>query len=331
MSGKSSKDGGFALILVVWFLVLVGAIGAYLVTNGRTETVIARNIQAAASAEALADAGIGRVVFNQTDPVLSNRWKLDGASHAIALPLGQIEIRLADETRKINPNLASDALLGALFEVCGVERNAARRLGAAVADWVSPQKAEQDGSVKADPYRAAGRSYSAPHAPVESLDELGLVLGMTPEILTSVRPYLSIYAEAASPEAKAAPLAIQRALAIAAKTGDGDEDDQPASGAASSPPAPPAGVSAPPAGAAPAAPGAGTVAAPGTAPAAKAAAGEARLIEAQITARSRDGGVFVRYAVLKLEQGEAKAYSVLDWRRGVLDDVPHRPAANSRS
>jgi len=332
LSGKSSKDGGFALILVVWFLVLVGAIGAYLVTNGRTETVIARNIRAAASAEALADAGIGRAVFNQTDPVLSNRWKLDGASHTIALPLGQIEIHLADETRKINPNLASDALLGALFEVCGVERNAARRLGAAVADWVNPQKAEQDGSVKPDPYRTAGRSYGAPHAPIESLDELGLVLGMTPEILTSVRPYLSIYAEVASPEAKAAPLAIQRALAIAAKTREGDEGDQPASGAASSPPAQAAGASMPPAGAAPAAPGAGTVAAPpGAAPAAKAAAGEAQLIEAQITAHSRDGGIFVRYAVLKLEQEGTKAYSVLDWRRGVLDDAPRQRSANSRS
>ena len=326
MSGKGSKDGGFALILVVWFLVLVGAIGAYLVANGRTETAIAHNVQAAASAEALADAGIGRAVFNQTDPVLSNRWKLDGVSHTLVLPAGQIEIRLADEARKINPNLASDALLGALFEVCGVERNAARRLGAAVVDWVSAEKPEQDGAVKPDPYRAAGRSYGAPHAPIESLDELGLVLGMTTEILTLVRPHLSIYAEAASPEAKSAPLAIQRALAMAAKTGGEDEDDQPASGAASSPPAQAAGAPALPAGA----PAQGTGAPPtGVVPAAKAASGEERLIEAQITAHSRDGGVFVRYAVLRLEQEGRKGYSVLDWKRGTLDDAPRPRAKDS--
>ena len=49
-------------------------------------------------------------------------------------------------------------------------------------------------------------------------------------------------------------------------------------------------------------------------------AGDERMIEAQITAHSRDGGVFVRYAVLKLAPEDKKAYSVLDWRRGTLDE-----------
>jgi hypothetical protein len=44
------------------------------------------------------------------------------------------------------------------------------------------------------------------------------------------------------------------------------------------------------------------------------------VIAAEITARSHEGGVFVRYAVLKLEPGEAKAYSVLDWQRGALTE-----------
>ena len=255
MNGKEAgrkQAGGFALILVVWFLVLVGAIGTYLVANGRAETAIAHNVRAAAGAEALADAGIARAVFNQTDGEIANRWKLDGASHTVVVPSGQIEIRLADETRKINPNLASDALLAALFEVCGLERNAARRLGAAVADWVSPDGPAQEGGAKPDQYRAAGRSYSPPHAPIESLDELGLVLGMTPEILASVRPYLTIYAEAAAPEAKIAPLVIQRALAMAARTSQesGDAEPAPPSGAAA--PAQP-GPSVPQPGAVPAA------------------------------------------------------------------------------
>ena len=63
---------------------------------------------------------------------------------------------------------------------------------------------------------------------------------------------------------------------------------------------------------------AGQPAAPGAAPEAKAQTGEERLIEAQAIARSRDGGVFVRYAVLKLVPQGPKAYSVLDWRRGTL-------------
>jgi hypothetical protein len=124
---RHSKKAGFALILVIWLLVLIGSIGAYLVANGRAETAIAFNMRAAASAEALADAGIARVVFNQTDPKTSSRWQLNGEVYRITLPAGSLEIRLEDETQKINPNLASETLLAALFEVCGTDRSTARQ------------------------------------------------------------------------------------------------------------------------------------------------------------------------------------------------------------
>jgi general secretion pathway protein K len=296
---EERKAGGFALILVVWMLVLIGAIGTYLVANGRSEVVQARNVGAAASAEALADAAIARTVFNQTDPTVSNRWKLDGTAHQIVLPSGTVEIHLADETQKINPNLASNILLAALFQSRGVEQGAARRLGDAVVDWVKEAK---DNAPASDPYRAAGRSYSAPHAPVESLDELGLVLGMTPEILASVRPYLTIYTGVPAPEAKTAPAVIQRAIALAARISPDDDNTDDADSATAQ------SGTLPQAQAAPAQAGA------------KQSSSEERLIEANIIARSRNGGVFVRYAVLRLNQENGKAYSVLDWRRGVLND-----------
>src|SRR5262249_45949506 len=154
---------------------------------------------------------------------------------------------------------------------CGVESGNARRLGDAVADWVSAKDAGKNGAPKSDPYRAAGRSYGAPHAPLESLDELGLVLGMTPNILASVRPHLTIHTEAPAPDPKSAPPIIQRAIALAARISpNGDED----AGDAVDTPAPAAAAPAPQ----PAQPGAG-VQAQG---AAKPASGEERLIEAEI-------------------------------------------------
>ena len=38
---------GFALIVVLWFLVLIAAIATYLLANARSETAVARNIRAA--------------------------------------------------------------------------------------------------------------------------------------------------------------------------------------------------------------------------------------------------------------------------------------------
>lgn len=317
MSGTGDRETarGFALILVVWLLVLIGSISVYLVANGRAETAIAYNVRASAAAEALADAGIARIVLNQLDPKPSARWKLDRAAHRFGLPGGSIEIRLEDETQKINVNLAPAALLSALFEVRGLDRAAARRLGAAVADWVSSKQPQGDAAAAADPYRAAGKNYGPPHAPAESLDELQLVLGMTPAIFASAYPYLTIHTSEAAPEGKAAPLVIQRAVTLAAQAerDAGDEDGEPAQ-APTPAPAPAQPAAQPPATQAPApqAPTSG---------AAQAAGGEERVIAAEIIGQSREGGLFKRMAVLRLEPDSAKGYVVLDWRRGVIDDT----------
>ena len=305
--GPRARNGsGFALILVVWILVLIGAIGTYLVANGRAETAIAHNVRAAAGAEALADAGIARAVFSQTSLDAAGRWALDGRPHRMALPSGEIVVRLEDETQKINPNLAPEPLLVALFEVSGVERHAARRLAAAVADWVSADGPARDGGAKLAEYRAAGRKYGPANAPLESLDELQLVLGMTPAIMASVRPYLTIHTKSPAPDGKRAPLLVQRAIALAARL--------PAGGATGAQPGPQAANPAQPAGTPPPAASPPQPAAP------QAAAGDEKLIAALVTARSNDGGVFVRYAVLKLEPQDSQSYSVLDWQRGALDE-----------
>jgi Tfp pilus assembly protein PilX len=50
MASAHPRERGFALIIVLWFLVLIGAIGIILILNARTETAIAHNIRAAADA-----------------------------------------------------------------------------------------------------------------------------------------------------------------------------------------------------------------------------------------------------------------------------------------
>ena len=309
LSGQS-RARGFALIIVLWFLVLIGAIGITLILNARSETEIAHNTRAAADAEALADAGIARAAFNQLDPVQVNQWPLDGSVHHVALSAGDVAIRITDETQKINPNLASAELLTGLFEASGVELNRARHLGAATADWVSPDGPPSDMGAKRDQYREAGKSYEPPNAPLETLDDLNLVLGMTPEILARVRPYLTIYTQSAEPSGKGAPLIVQQALALAAQlSGDSpDDNDTNTDAGTGAGPISPSPANAPPNGPA-------TPAAASANPADK---GDERLIAVEATGRSRDGGVYVRRAVLRLGGDNPQGYDILDWERGSL-------------
>lgn len=308
---------GFALIVVAWFLVLTAAIATYVMANARTETAIARNVVAAASAEALADAAIAQTIFNQSNEVEADRWKLDGEPHVIALLGGQATIRLYDESTKINPNLASTALIAALFEAAGVARSSARDIGAAITDWVDGDNAPVAFGAEAIRYRTAGRSYEPANAPFESLDELQLVLGVTPERLALVLPYLTLHTKSEQPEATNAPPVVQRALLLLRRS--------PTSG--------PADASAAPQGRAltadqRAAEEEGGASGQATAPqeteqpeqaqSAEQAAQADKVIDVSIVARSSNGGIFVRDAVLRIDSKSAKGYTVLAWRRGDL-------------
>ena len=300
---------GFALIAVLWFLVLIAAIGSYLMASARSEAALARNIRASANAEALADAGIAQAVFTESEPVLINRWPLDGAPHGLRLNGGEITIRVYDETAKINPNLASDALLSGLFQALGIDRVRARKLGAALADWVGSDKQARPLGAKLEQYRAAGKSYGPPNAPLETLDEIQLVLGMTPEIFALVQPYLTIYTGSEVPDAAMAGPVIKRALDLA-KREEASIDAAKGHTATNEPggfdPDAPSPVQVSPAGI----PGAQT---------GQPKAPE-QILHVNVIARGADGGVFVRDAVVRIDSNHLNGYAVLAWRRSALPE-----------
>src|SRR5262245_13123942 len=298
--GTMWSSRGFALIVVLWFLVLIAAMSTYLIANARQETAIARNIIAAAAAEALADAGVAQTVFNQTDPVESRHWLLDGTPHVVHLADGEVTIRLTDERAKINPNRASDALLAALFEASGVERPRARRIGASIADWVDRDGEPHQSGAERDQYVSERRSYAPPNLPLENLDELQLVLGGTPEIYALVRPYLTLFGSTASPDPRAALPIVRAALRMTPQ-----EVEPSAAAPAEDDPQQTADERA--------------AAEEEQAEAAAEDADTHPIINIDVIARAAGGGVFVRHAVLRLDPAVPKGYVVLDWRRG---DMP---------
>lgn len=288
------------MLVVLWFMVLLAAVGTYLLANARSETALARNVLVAAKADALAETGIAQAVFNLTDPVPTRRWPLDGMPHQIKLPAGELLIRLRDEGAKINPNLASDALLTGLLQAVNIEPARSLRLGAAIADWVGSDDNPRPLGAKLEQYKAAGRSYGPPNGPMQSLDELQLVLGMTPEIFAAVRPYLTIYTASDAPDIKVASPVIRRALTIAAQLSpESGETDTPAEGAADTAP--------------PVANAVATVA-PGGAPKAP----PQPIVNVEVIARTAEGGTSIRHAVLQLAPKNPKGYVTFDWRRGYL-------------
>jgi general secretion pathway protein K len=196
---------GFALLVVLWTLVLLGLLVAHLTATGRSEARIAENYAANAQAEAQADGA----VFESAFRVINNDWASDGSVHELRLAHGVVALKVLSETGKINPNIATPELLASLLRVVGLPQDQANSLAAAIADWREPTDQPRPNGAKAPQYRDAGLDHGPPNAPFETLDELGRVLGMTPQILATLRPHLSLYVFTDPDPTLADPVVVQ--------------------------------------------------------------------------------------------------------------------------
>jgi general secretion pathway protein K len=214
----AGRGGGFALLIVLWTLVLIAFIVTHVTASGRTEIRIASNLAANAVAGAAADGAIFAAIFNQMDPKSEQHWGPDGTAHELAIGDSRVMLRLEDEAGRINPNWASPALLEALLRVTGSDPDSARRLAAAITEWAGTAPVLASPSARLAEYRAAGLDYGPPGAQLETLDELARVLGMTPAILAAIRPHLTLFGPPEPSPATADPV-VAAALADLTSTG----------------------------------------------------------------------------------------------------------------
>jgi general secretion pathway protein K len=216
---QSGRDRGFALLIVLWTLVLIAFVIAHVTATARSELRIAGNLKSNAVAQAAADGAIYEAIFNLTDPRQEQRWLADGTSHILQIGASRVLVRLEDEDGFINPNLASAALLEGLLRAVGAEPARAVDLAGAITEWVGSAKVRRNPEELLAEYRAAGLDYGPPRAPprgpddlgavtLESLDELGRIRGMDAQLLADLRPHLTLFGPAVPNFGAADPIVI---------------------------------------------------------------------------------------------------------------------------
>jgi len=215
------RDRGFALIVVLWTLVLIAFIVAHLTGTGRIESRIAGNLVANAVTAAAADGAVSQTIFKLADPSPERRWLPDGTEHELAIGDCHSVVRVSDEAGRINPSLASPAILEALLGATGSDPGSARSLASAIGEWVRTPRGAQGQETLLAEYRGAGLDYAPPGEPLETIGELRRVIGMTPSVFDAIRPHLSLFAPAepniaqADPVVKAAMTALGQSVAAA--------------------------------------------------------------------------------------------------------------------
>lgn len=204
---------GIALVLVLWVMTLLAVIAGSFVYTARSNTLVSGNLVAQAKARLLADAGIERGIYEVLKPAAdAERWQARSLPYAFSLDAAQIQVTLRDEAAHIDLNTADEALLKGLLLSLGQEADAAAKLLDAIIDWRDADEMVRPQGAERDQYEAAGYDYIPANAQFQSVEELRLVMGMTPELLRKMLPALTVYSLQAGINSRQAPREVLMAV-----------------------------------------------------------------------------------------------------------------------
>jgi general secretion pathway protein K len=212
---KRRPSRGAALLLVLWLIALLTAVVGGFALIARTEYMQGRVLSHGVLADQAARAGLEYAMTRVVDLDQTRQWLPDGREYRWRFGEADIAITIVDESGKVDINAADLDLMAALIQAVGVEREPARKIAAAIMDWRDPDTLTQaEGGAEDPDYSADERPYGAKDAPFETVAELQLVLGMTPELFEKLAPHLTVYSGQGRPSEQYASAEVLRALGV---------------------------------------------------------------------------------------------------------------------
>jgi general secretion pathway protein K len=215
----SHQDSGFVLIAVAGILLLLASIAMTTMLTGRTQIKARSALNAHAEAVLIAD-GVARLIAfrlaqrrSTADP--TSRLSVDGSLLQCREGAGLVGVQINDTAGLIDINVAPLDVIELLLLGVDVPRPEASRLAAAIQDFRDPDDVTTFGGAEAIEYKQAGRSYGPKNAPLDSVDELDQVLGMSPDLLARLLPLITVHSRASGIDPSVAPLALLHAFARA--------------------------------------------------------------------------------------------------------------------
>ena len=207
-----SAERGWALVSVLWALTMLALMAAATEALTATSWRAEQHAIVDSRADTALDAAVVRAVLGISDRRAEARWRVDGAHRRFVFDGLVLDVAVQDEAGRIDLNASGTALLVALFTANGLAPDAASRLVGRIVDWRTPPGPATLNGGSDDDYRAARLSYLPRHGLFQCVDEVKLVLGMTPQLFARIRPALTVYSKHASFDASVAPAASLLAL-----------------------------------------------------------------------------------------------------------------------
>lgn len=206
--GPRPPARGVAFLLVLWVIAMLSVMLGSFALIARTELMQSRHLFDTTQARYAAEAGLDLAVYElrKSDPMA--RWIGDGRPYSFGYGDADIEVRITDDSGKIDLNTPDEKRLTALFAARGLDPDRAQGLAAAILDWTDSDDDTRLNGAELAQYKAAGLSYGPRNAPFETVTELQQVLGMNYDLFSKVEPAFTIYSGQGTPNLAYAPTEV---------------------------------------------------------------------------------------------------------------------------
>jgi len=205
VTGRLRDRSGFALVLTLVVTALMVAVVVEMIHQVYVDVSISRGFRDGQQASILAESGVtgGAKLLQlglsgKSFTSLTDKWaepiRLDDEA-------GALTISIAEESARINLNdlvyangQYQDFTLAALKRL-GRRLQLTDDLWGALADWIDTDDQPRSGGVESPYYRSLKQPYDARNGGLATLTELTLVKGFTPELLTGMLPFVTIWSD----------------------------------------------------------------------------------------------------------------------------------------
>jgi general secretion pathway protein K len=201
-------ERGVAFLLVLWVVAMLSVLLGSFALVARTELMQSRHLFDTTRARYAAEAGLDLAVYElrKSDPMM--RWVGDGRPYSFGFGDADVEVKITDDSGKIDLNAPNEQMLTNLFTARGLDPDRAQGLAAAIKDWIDPDDETTLNGAELAQYKAAGLSYGPRNAPFDTVLELQQVLGMNYELFSKIEPALTIYSGQGMPNLANAPIEV---------------------------------------------------------------------------------------------------------------------------
>ena len=207
------NERGVVLLVVVWALVVLMVVAIELGRTARVEGLSTDVYQQEVKTYYLAVAGLNRVLYQlirtsqqgrtrnlQDDYRLGPRDRLgDGQWRNEPYGEGGYQVRVSDETGKININQADELILRQTFTNLDFDPDFGDALADAILDWRDPDALERLNGVESEYYLEQDISYPAKDGTLDTIDELLLIRDVSQDLFyNTLNRVFTVYGNARS-------------------------------------------------------------------------------------------------------------------------------------